>query len=139
MAARKKTGPTPARPRIAGAPPVAPPEPQPVLLEDGTEVVFSFSQWLTDRGLTASKPVEVGGRVFQFRAAGSTVDNALLLQHMMTGKYKEAVELMLVDPAEVDAVLAGLVLPFAQDEEQKLWGAFTRAISGVTVGESSAS
>lgn len=128
-------------PRAArpGAVPVKPPALQPVQLEDGTQVVFSFSHYLAQHGLTGSKPVEVGGRIFQFRATGTMEENTLLFQHMATGKYREALALQLVDPSEVDELMALVQVPFATVSEQKMWLAFTEAVSGVTVGESSAS
>lgn len=136
---RQKAGPTPARPRAAGAAPVPEPKPDAVVLEDGTAVVFSFSQWLTKAGLDETKPVEAGGRVWDFRPSGSMEENTRLYTAMATGNYKAALELMLADPDEVGDLMAVLRVPFATRDESRMWLEFTQAVSGVTLPESPAS
>lgn len=134
---RAKAGPTPPRPRAVPA--AAEPVLEPVELEDGTRVVFSFTDWLTKRGLLEDKPVEVGGRVFAFRSSTSATDNAQLFAHMATGRYREFLELMLVDASEVDELLGLMRVPIDTKAERELWLNFAEAIAGVTLGESPAS
>lgn len=152
-AERAKAGPTPTRNQRAeqlaagvaaarnggAAPSVQPPKPEPVEAADGTMVVFSFDRWLADHGLGGPKPVEAGGRIWQFRASGSTDENGRLFAAMATGDYKSALGLMLVDPEQLDELLACLTVPFATRDESLMWRQFTEAVSGVTLGESSAS
>lgn len=146
---RTKDAPTPTRPpsaaatavraAAAGARPVEPPVPDPVTLDDGTEVVFSFSHWLKSKGLDDDKPVEAGGRVWQFRTTGTTEENSKLFAAMATGQYVDALRIMLVDGDQAEELVACLRVPFASKDEQRMWREFVEAVSGVTLGNSSAS